>query len=80
MANERNESPSLMILEYIKKRPGCGDTFEGIVRWWLETVRIELAIKEVSVAIDELTEKGVLKRVELADGTVIYKFNKDAGE
>ena len=73
--NTKQEEISQMILSYLQKHPGAGDTLEGITRWWLESERVDLSVEVVAEALEALLEKGSLKRVK-CDGIFLYKLSK----
>ena len=62
-----------MILDYLKRNPGAGDTMEGIARWWLDQARIEVSVEQVREALEELIDLGVIKTEPLKDGSILFK-------
>jgi len=62
-----------MILDYLKRNPGAGDTLEGIARWWLAQARIEVSVEQVRKALEELIDRGVIKTELLKDGSILFK-------
>lgn len=73
--NNKKEDIASRILEYIQKNPDAGDTLEGIVRWWLDSEMINKSVEEVAKALEALIEKGLLKKVKLSNGKLIYKVH-----
>jgi hypothetical protein len=45
---------------------------DGIVRWWLPRQRYEEAVDRVQQALDDLVARGLVDRITLVDGTVLY--------
>lgn len=76
--NNKKEKISRLIVDYLQKYPEAGETFEGIMKWWLELERIELSVNEVADVLESLIQKGVIKMYKTAGGTIFYKINKEA--
>ena len=74
---KKTEKISGMILDYLRKNPDAGDTLEGITRWWLNMERIDLKVKEVTQAVENLTEQGNITINKTKGGTTFYKINKE---
>lgn len=72
----RKKNFSQMILNYLQKNPGAGDTVEGIVTWWLEQERIERVVDEVAKALESLVQRGAVRVHKTQYGTSIYKIKK----
>jgi Fe2+ or Zn2+ uptake regulation protein len=68
---------SRMIINYLRRNPDAKDTLEGITRWWLTMERIDLSVKEVSHALENLREQGVITINKTESGTTFYKINKE---
>ena len=60
------------ILEYLVNHPQAADSVEGVTRWWLAHNGSAPASSDVESALATLVERGLLRRVELPDGTVLY--------
>ena len=45
---------------------------DGIVMWWLPRQRYEEAVDRVQHALDDLVAQGLVDRIMLVDGTVLY--------
>ena len=65
-------SPSAEILRYLRAHPQAADTVDGIVMWWLPRQRYEEAVDRVQHALDDLVAQGLVDRIMLVDGTVLY--------
>lgn len=64
--------PSDEILRYLRAHPQAADTVDGIVMWWLPRQRYEEAVDRVQYALDDLVTRGLVDRITLVDGTVLY--------
>jgi len=73
--DEQQEKPAQMILAYLRRNPGAGDTLEGIVRWWLGLERIESLAAEVVQVLGDLTKQGMIQAHHLANGATFYTAN-----
>lgn len=60
------------IQAYFAARPDAWDSPEGILRWWLPRVRLEESLQDLQLALDELVERGIVTRREVAGGRVVY--------
>jgi Fe2+ or Zn2+ uptake regulation protein len=60
------------ILLYFHEHLSAADTVEGIMDWWLPRQRYEQSKERIQKALDELVAQGLIKRINLIDGTVIY--------
>jgi len=72
----KRDALSKRILEYLNKKPGAGDTLEGITEWWLESQRVNQAVDEVADVLEEMLQKGWLKKSKYKNGNVVYKLAK----
>jgi Fe2+ or Zn2+ uptake regulation protein len=70
--------PSAEILRYLRARPQAADTVDGIVMWWLPRQRHEEAVDQVQHALDDLVARGLVERITLVDGTVLYADREQA--
>ena len=64
------------ILAYLSDNPDAGDTFDGIVEWWLLDQRIKFETRNVSAAVSRLVSEGLIVQQEEADSRVIYRVNR----
>jgi hypothetical protein len=60
------------ILGYLRAHPQAADTVDGIVEWWLPRQRYDEAVHRVQQVLDELVARGLVERITLVDGTVLY--------
>ncbi len=75
--NEKQEEISRIIVDYIRKHPDAKDTLEGITKWWLHLEKIESSVVDVSIALESLIKKGLVKRQKIKGSTPIYTVNKN---
>jgi hypothetical protein len=73
---EGQRDASHYILAYLLDNPDAGDTFEGIVEWWLLGQRIKLETRIVSEAVAKLVDDNLIVEHKGADSHVIYKINR----
>jgi hypothetical protein len=64
------------ILAYLSDNPEAGDTFDGIVEWWLLDQRIKFETRNVSEAVARLISEGLIVEHEASDSRIIYKVNR----
>ena len=68
------------IIQYLDAHPNAADTAKGIVQWWLQRQRYEDLLQDVQNALDYLEERGSIKKVEVAEGGVIYSSAQSSKE
>jgi Fe2+ or Zn2+ uptake regulation protein len=69
---ERRAAVRSAILTYLEKHPRASDTIAGIWAWWLRDAGVTATGEVVKQVLDALVEQQCIRRVQLADGTVIY--------
>jgi hypothetical protein len=69
-----------IIERYVAENPRAADTAAGIASWWLMHQSHRDSPELVQRAIDYLVERGRLKRIQLADGTVVYARSASSPE
>jgi hypothetical protein len=60
------------ILAYLNAHPRAADSLDGIVSWWLSRHRFEQARDRIQDGLDKLVERGLVERICLADGGILY--------
>jgi hypothetical protein len=63
------------VLSYLAKNDEAGDTFEGIVEWWLLERNIRRGSSEVKAALDDLVARGLIREYKTRDAKVHYRTN-----
>lgn|SRR5690349_4997188 len=72
---ENAREVSYYILAYLSENPEAGDTFEGIVEWWLLRQRIKFETRNVSEAVTKLVSEGLIVEHEGSDSRIFYRVN-----
>jgi len=78
MQSEQKEQRevSYFILSYLTRHPDAGDTFDGIVEWWLLEQRIKFETRNVSEAVARLVAEELIVEHVGADSRVTYRVNR----
>jgi len=63
------------ILQYLIDHERAHDSVEGILTWWLPVQRIEHAINDVEVALQDLVARDLLIARRARDGQLHYRMN-----
>ena len=63
------------IMNYLQVHPNAQDSLEGIVEWWLLEQRIMETALEVSRALQELVEKGLVLE-QIRPKNPVYRLNR----
>ena len=75
---ERLESEvAYEILSYLFDHPHAEGPIEAIIEWWLLEQRIEMGMKEVLNAIDELVRNGFVLKRKSRDKKIFYRINAE---
>jgi DNA-binding MarR family transcriptional regulator len=64
------------ILDYLSENPDAGDTFEGIMEWWLLTQSIKFEMRTVSEAVASLVAEGLIVEQTGFDSRSIYRIKQ----
>jgi len=64
------------ILSYLAENPDAGDSFDGIVEWWLLRQRIKHETRIVSEAVAQLVFDGLILEQKKSDSRIIYRVNR----
>ena len=64
--DERPEEVEILqaLMDYLTEHPQAMDTLEGIARWWLPQPNVRVAVVRVARAVDLLTSRGILERID----------------
>jgi DNA-binding MarR family transcriptional regulator len=73
---ERARELSYYILAYLSENPEAGDTFDGIVEWWLLRQRIKFETRNVSEAVTKLVSEGLIEEHEGSDSRIFYRVKR----
>lgn len=58
---------------YLARHPVAADTEQGIARWWLVPMGVDVPLADVRQALAELLQQGLVERIVLPDGSAIYR-------
>jgi len=64
------------ILAYLCDNPDAGDTFDGIVEWWLLHQRIRFETRNISDVVRKLVAEELILEDEGPDSRVTYRINE----
>ena len=64
------------ILAYLLDNPDAGDTFDGIVEWWLLTQNIKFETRTVSKAVASLVAEGLIVEQKGFDSRNVYRIKQ----
>jgi len=68
------------ILAYLCDNPNAGDSFDGIVEWWLLHQKIKFETRNISEAVRRLVAEGLIVESEASDSRLTYRINKIRGK
>jgi len=63
------------LARYCATHPDACDSLEGLA-WWATLERYQEVREEIAAAVDDLVARGVLRRHELQDGSVVFSCSK----
>ena len=66
------EQLAALIEAYLKRWPRAADTEQGIAEWWMREAGVVASAGDVASALEVLLARGVVRRVQLPDGTRLY--------
>lgn len=64
------------ILAYLCDNPNAGDSFDGIVEWWLLHQKIKFETRNISEAVRKLVAEGLIVETEGSDSRITYRVNQ----
>ena len=65
------------ILSYLCNNPDAGDTFDGIVEWWLLQQQIKFETQNISEAVRRLVAEGLIEAHREPDSRILYRLNRN---
>lgn len=73
-AGDRREIEAIAnaIVRHLHTHPLATDSALGVARWWLGPPLDSAPLEQVEQALEGLVAKGVLRRLRLSDGGVLY--------
>ena len=77
--NEEDEVKSIAddIMEYLRRRPGASDSFEGVAHWWLLQQTIEKNMGLVEKALEQLACEGKIAKSQDDQNETIYRLHRN---
>lgn len=72
-AESRAQRAGQAIEAYLARWPQAADTEEGIARWWLPRMGVDLPLFDVRAALERLVQLRVMTRTHLPEGSVIFR-------
>jgi hypothetical protein len=75
--NSSNDVVAWLILGYLCSNPEAKDTAEGVEKWWLNDMEINLDARDVQGALDCLVRLGWLVSSERQGTGMVYGLNGD---
>jgi len=67
------------IVQYLQNNPNAADSLEGIVDCWLPQAYENVDAAKIVQVLEQLIAEGLVKRVILVGGTVLYRQGKSRG-
>ena len=74
---EHNDAVAWLILGYLYSNPDAKDTAEGVEKWWLNDMEINLDARAVQGSLDYLVRLGWLVSSERRGSRMVYGLNGD---
>ena len=69
----RRAAVHVALLRYLAKHPNASDAPVGICAWWLPEEGVIEEVDLVEQVLSAMAERGLIRRVQLADGTFVYR-------
>jgi hypothetical protein len=67
-------------MRYFVQHPHAADSLEGIARWRLIEQRTRDLVAETGDAVEQLVGEGLLERVSLPGGQMLYRLNPEKAD
>jgi hypothetical protein len=80
MHSHKTPSASEAILSYLDAQPDDEDSLEGIARWWIIEVEVELGVNTVRDALAELVAEGKVTACQGSNGCIMYRRLRPADD
>jgi hypothetical protein len=78
--SEHNDALAWMILGYLLSNPDAKDTVDGIEKWWINSMEIDMNARTVRGSLDHLVKMGWLVSYQRKGSAVVYGLNRDRRE
>ena len=70
----RNEQILEAIEGYLSRHPEAADTLQGISKWWVPEMGLEVSEAEVADALEHRPEDSPIKEQKSLSGPIIYRL------
>ena len=77
---EHNDALAWLILGYLSSNPDAKDTVDGVEKWWLNAMDINMDARTVRGSLDHLVKLGWLVSYQRQGSGVVYGLNRDRRE
>jgi hypothetical protein len=77
---EHNDALAWLILGYLSSHPDAKDTVDGVEKWWLNSMEIDMDARTVRRSLDHLVKLGWLVSYQRQGSGVVYGLNRDRRE
>ena len=77
---EHNDALAWLILGYLSSHPDAKDTVDGVEKWWLNAMEIDMDSRTVRGSLDHLVKLGWLVSYQRQGSGVVYGLNRDRWE
>jgi hypothetical protein len=77
---EHNDAVAWLILGYLYSHPDAKDTVDGVEKWWLNDMEINMDARTVQGSLDQLVKSGWLVSYQRQGTGVVYGLNRERRE
>ena len=77
---EHNDALAWLILGYLSSHPDAKDTVDGVEKWWLNAMDINMDARTVRGSLDHLVKLGWLVSYQRQGSGVVYGLTRDRRE
>ena len=74
---EHNDALAWLILGYLYSHPDAKDTVDGVEKWWLNDMEINMDARTVQGSLDRLVKLGWLVSDQRHGTGVVYGLNRN---
>jgi len=72
MGDETTGALARRMLEYIRANADAGESIERIAMWWKAIEGMDESVDRVTLALEELVEKGLIVKRDVKNGIFLY--------
>lgn len=62
-----------VIVDYLRNNPNAADSLGGIMDYWLSQAYNKIDAARIEQILEQLIDEGLVRKIILADGTVLYR-------